>query len=114
MKGQFRRWPAPANGQVRQDKFLEPLKAQFGRNLPPARRFRHFRLPKKGLRRSHVCGMNCEVPPLNEAIKTGDATGDRFWTGRFVPARGIAGPAAQPGHDPAEPSQTREWMRGLL
>src|SRR5271165_2469119 len=23
MKGQFRRWPAPSNGQVRQDKFLE-------------------------------------------------------------------------------------------
>src|ERR1700733_8129790 len=48
MKGQFSRWPAPSNGQVRQDKFLELLKAQFGRNLPPARTFRHFRPPKRG------------------------------------------------------------------
>jgi hypothetical protein len=32
---------------VRQDKFLEPLKAQFRRNLLPARTFRHFRPPKK-------------------------------------------------------------------
>src|SRR6202042_3469211 len=48
MKGQFSRWPAPSNGQVRQDKFLELLKAQFRRNLPPARTFRHFRPPKRG------------------------------------------------------------------
>ena len=47
MKGQFRRWPVLANGQVWQDKFLEPLKAQFRRNLPPARMFRHFRPPKR-------------------------------------------------------------------
>jgi hypothetical protein len=46
------RWPAPSNGQVRQDKFLEPLKAQFRRNLPPARTFRHFR-PQKGERVSN-------------------------------------------------------------
>jgi hypothetical protein len=47
-----RRWPAPSNGQVRQDKFLEPLKAQFRRNLLPARTFRHFR-PQKGERVSN-------------------------------------------------------------
>src|ERR1700749_5075790 len=47
MKGQFSRWPAPSTGQVRQDKFLELLKAQFRRNLPPARTFRHFRPAKR-------------------------------------------------------------------
>jgi hypothetical protein len=46
------RWPALANGQVWQDKFLEPLEAQFRRNLPPARTFRHFR-PQKGKRVSN-------------------------------------------------------------
>jgi hypothetical protein len=38
--------------QVRQDKFLEPLEAQFRRNLLPARTFRHFR-PQKGERVSN-------------------------------------------------------------
>ena len=39
MEGQFRRWSAASKGQVRQDKFLEPLKAQFRRN---SRQHAHF------------------------------------------------------------------------
>ena len=30
-------------------------------------------IAKAKLRESHICGMNREIPPLNEAIKTGDA-----------------------------------------
>jgi hypothetical protein len=63
MKGQFRRWLAASNGQVRQDKFLESFKAQFRRNLPPARTFRHFRLPKKGsVSRIRRQGQNSAIP----------------------------------------------------
>ena len=43
MEGQLRRWSPASDGQVWQDKFPEPLEAQFGRNLPPALTFRHFR-----------------------------------------------------------------------
>jgi hypothetical protein len=33
---------------MRQDKFLELLEAQFGRNLPPALAFRHLHPPENG------------------------------------------------------------------
>src|SRR5271157_6619690 len=63
--------------------------------------------PLTALRESHICGMNREVPPLNEAIKTGDAAGDCFRAGWLVSARSVAGPTAQPGDDPAKPSKAR-------
>ena len=49
MKGQFSRWPAPSNGQVRQDKFLELLKAEFVGNSRQHARFAIF-APQKGER----------------------------------------------------------------
>jgi hypothetical protein len=48
MEGQLRRWSAGSDGQVGQDKFPEPLEAQFCGNLQPALTFCHFRPQKNG------------------------------------------------------------------
>ena len=48
MEGQLRRRSAASHGQVRRDKFPEPLEAQFCWNLQPALMFCHFRPQKNG------------------------------------------------------------------
>src|SRR5271166_3969181 len=34
-----------------------------------------------GLRESHICGMSCQVPTLEEAVQTEKSPGDGFWAG---------------------------------
>ena len=55
--------------------------------------------------------MNCQVPPVDDAIETAESAGDGFGSGRLVATGGVARPAAEPSHDPAQPSQTPLRMR---
>jgi ABC-type molybdate transport system permease subunit len=58
-----------------------------------------------GLRESHIYGMICQVPALEEAVETKEAPGDGLWSGWLVAAGRVAGPAAEAADDPGEPRQ---------
>src|SRR5208337_2022359 len=64
-----------------------------------------------GLRESYIRGT--KSPAFDEPIEAGEASGDGLGAGRFIAARGISRPAAQPGHDPGEPGQTPLRVRVL-
>src|SRR6476661_5547659 len=57
------------------------------------------------LRESHIRGMICQVPALEEAVETKEAPGDGLWSGWLVAAGRVAGPAAEAADDPGEPRQ---------
>src|SRR3954462_1741525 len=58
-----------------------------------------------GLRESHIRGMICQVPALEEAVETKEAPGDGLWSGWLVAAGRVAGPPAEAADDPGEPRQ---------
>ena len=62
--------------------------------------------PSFGLRESHIRGMICQAPALEECVEAEETSGDCFWTGRLVAPGRVARPTAKAAHDPGKPSQT--------
>src|SRR5271166_3078749 len=73
-------------------------------------------LPPMWLRESHICGMSCQVPTLEEAIQTEKSPGDGFWAAWLVASGCVTGPAAEAADDPGKPSQARSrvWVLQLF
>jgi hypothetical protein len=59
----------------------------------------------KALRESHICGMICQVPALEDAVEAEETPGDGLWSGWLVASGRVAEPATEATDDPGEPSQ---------